>query len=269
MWQAIIDYINDVEKDYILNTIYLFNISGIWEKEGQLFAYFNDIQELNRFKECLKDKNIFLKKVKENIKWNSIWRKFHKPVLMKPFYIVPTFYKGKTPSDFKKIVINPSFAFGTGSHATTKVCIQFLIKYVKKSMKILDLGTGTGILAIIAEKLGGEEIYAVDIDPLAIKEAMKNIKRNRCKKIIVTQRIEEKDNYFDLCVANIILDELLKLKTFFKRILKRNGILILSGILDDQKQEIIDNFKDSFEILNMKIRSDKNFKWIGIVLKRI
>lgn len=269
MWQATIDYLNEEEKEYILNILYLFDIVGIWEKDGQLIAYFSDFQELSRFRECLKDKDVFLKKVKENIKWNSIWRKFHKPVLIKPFYIVPAFYKGKILRSYKKIVINPSFAFGTGSHASTKLCIKFLVKYVKKGMKVLDLGTGTGILAIIAEKMGGETIYAVDIDPLSIKEAKKNIKRNRCKKIKVTERIEEKEGFFDLCVANIILDELLKLKHFFKRILLKNGILILSGILDSQKWEIIDSFKDSFEILEVKGMQDKSFKWIGIAFRKI
>ncbi len=269
MWQAIVDYINDEEKERISSILYLFNISGIWEKDRELIVYFNDTEEFKRFSDCLKDKKIFYEKVKDNIKWNSMWRKFHKPILIKPFFIIPTFFKNKVPMGYKKIVINPSFAFGTGSHATTKLCIEFLIKYVKKGMKILDLGTGTGILAIIAEKLGADEIYALDIDTLAINEAYKNIKRNRCKKIVVADNIEDKDGYFDLCVSNIILDELIKLKPVFQKILIENGILILSGILEGQGEEIIDNFMDSFKIISIKNKKDKNFCWTGIVLQKI
>lgn len=269
MWQAIVDFINEEEKDYILNTVYLFDTGGIWEKDRQLIAYFNDTQELEKFRECLKNKKIFFKKVRENIKWNSIWHKFHKPISIKPFFIIPAFYKGGIPRGYKKIIINPSFAFGTGSHATTKICIKFLIKYMQKGMKILDLGTGTGILAIVAEKLGGDEVYAVDIDSLAIKEATRNVKRNRCKRIIVTDKVENKNSSFDLCVSNILLDELIKLKPFFVSILIKRGILVLSGILEEQKVEIINNFKDSFKILSVKNKKDKSFNWVGIALQKI
>ncbi|MCX7769481.1 MAG: 50S ribosomal protein L11 methyltransferase [Proteobacteria bacterium] len=269
MWQATLEYANDNEKDNILNCLYLFNIKGIWEKEGKLIVYFEDKEELDSFKESLQDRKLFFRRVKDNLKWNSLWKKFHRPVSIRPFFITPTFFKGRKPKGLRKILVKPSFAFGTGSHATTKICIYFLVKYVKKGMKVIDMGTGTGILAIISEKLGAEEVYATDIDPIALKEAKDNIKRNRCKKIVLGNEIDNLNNFFDLCVANIVLDELLKLKELFKKILKEKGILILSGILEEQIEELLEKYSDSFRLINRKKKRDRNFNWFGLVFEKI
>ena len=269
MWQAQILYKNDNEKEKILNRCYFFNINGIWEREREIVVYFEKEEELKEFKKSLDDGDILYRKVRENIKWNSIWKKFHKPLRIKPFFIVPSFSRVKTPKGYKRVVIKPSFAFGTGSHVTTKLCITYLVKYLKKGWKVLDLGTGTGILAICAEKLGVSEIYAVDIDELALKEAKNNLKINKCKKKIKVERsIDELNNYFDLCVCNIAYDELVKLKPFIERKLVRNGLLILSGLLDNQEKDILEHYLNGFNLIDKKLKKDKNFIWLALVLSK-
>lgn len=268
MWQVMIPIKNNFEKEEILEKCYIFPLTGIWEKENELVVFFNEEKDVEEFKKSLKEQDFYLCKIKEKINWLSHWKKYHRPVRIKPFYIVPSFRKVKVVNGYKKILINPSFAFGTGSHATTRLCIEFLIKSVEKGMSILDLGTGTGILAICAEKLGGKDIYAIDNDPIAIKEAMKNIKRNRCKNIKVMTEISEIKNFFDVCVCNIICDEIIKLKPFITNVVKKKGKLILSGLLENQREIILKEFSDSFKIQGFKKKKDKNFIWIALLFEK-
>lgn len=265
MWQVTIGFKDLEDKESLLSNCYLFNLYGIWERESEIVIYFDSEKEMKDFKKSLKDRKILFSRVRDNIRWTSVWKRFHKPVRIKPFFIVPDFSKAKTPEGYKRIIIKPSFAFGTGSHSTTRLCIKFLIKYLKKGMKVLDLGTGTGILAIISEKLGAEDIYAIDIDEVALKEADRNIRKNRCGKIKLSKNIEGVKGYFDLCVCNIVFDELIKLKKHIADILKKGGILILSGLLDNQFEDILDYYKDVFSIIDYKKRSDNNFNWISLV----
>ncbi len=268
MWQAQILYESDNQKEKILDWCYVFNISGIWEREREIIVYFEKEEELKEFKKIFNNEDILYNKVKENIRWNSIWKKFHKPIRIKPFFILPSFRSVKTPKGYIRVIIKPSFAFGTGSHATTKLCITFLKKYLQKGWKVLDLGTGTGILAICAEKLGASEIYAVDVDELALKEAKNNLKTNKCKKINVERSITELNNYFDLCVCNIVYHELVKLKPFIEKTLVENGLLILSGLLDNQEKDILEHYIDGFNLIDKKLKKDKNFVWLALVLSK-
>jgi len=268
MWQVQIPYKKDSEKEEILDRCYVFNTCGIWEREGEIVVYFEKEEELKEFKKSFHNEDILYKKVKENIKWNSVWKKFHKSVRIKPFFIVPSFSRIKTPKGYIRVVIKPSFAFGMGSHATTKLCINFIRKYLQKGWKVLDLGTGTGILAICAEKLGASEIYAIDIDELALKEAKNNLKINKCKKIIVEKSITGLNNYFDFCVCNIVYDELIKLKSFIEKALVKNGLLILSGLLDNQENDILERYLDKFNFIDKKFKKDKNFVWLALVLSK-
>lgn len=273
MWQVNLVFKNEQEKEIIFSKVSLLNISGIWEKDGELEIYFETQEDLNTLKDLFKDSTVLFNKVSEKINWLIKWQKFHKIIRIRPFLIVPPFLENKiklTPPYLHKIIINPSFAFGTGSHPTTKMCIKYLIKYISKDAKVLDMGTGSGILAIVAEKLGAKHIVGIDIDDIALKEAKKNIKVNNCKNIdISTSLNSETHNDFDIIVCNILYNDIISLKDIFSKVIKKEGYLILSGILKEQAKNVITHYSCCFSFINAMNMKDKSFEWTALLLKKI
>jgi len=160
--------------------------------------------------------------VVDNVAVRSIWDKTHFP--------------GKV-----EIVIEPKMAFGTGQHETTQLCIAQLIKDIKPGDKVLDLGCGSGILSILAAKMGAAECLGLDIDLVAIDNAKENVVHNNLQDIVKVQfgsmaRITQ-IAYYDVVVSNLIKEEIFNLYENFMRCLKSEGILILSGILAEQEEE--------------------------------
>ncbi len=174
VWQAKLPFNSDAEKEILLSKIVLSNLLGVLEGDDELTVYFEEKSALDNFLKLMRDRSVFYREIKEKIDWNAKWQKFHRVIKVKPFIILTPFLKAdKKKGDLykHKIIINPSFAFGTGSHPTTKMCIKYLTTKVKKGDFVLDMGTGSGILAIAAEKLGARAVVAVDIDETALKEA--------------------------------------------------------------------------------------------------
>jgi ribosomal protein L11 methyltransferase len=186
------------------------------------------------------EKKITFRKIKKKV-WEKFWKRDFEPfsvtnrIMIKPSWNKERFY-GKMV-----IKIDPKMAFGTGKHESTKLCIRELEKYVKPKDKVLDLGTGSGILSIISAKLGASYILGLDIDKIAIENAYENVKHNRIgKKIELRVGTVDKNtpkNYFDLVVANLFKLKIIELFDRIKRVVKKNGIIILSGILDSEKKE--------------------------------
>ncbi len=270
MWQVKIPFKNEFEKEKIILASYLNKVSGIEELNDALILNFRAERDAKNTVLSLSSESDFIKKVEEGIDWVSRWKRFHKVIKIKPFLIVPAFKKGvrKDNGYKKKIIINPSFAFGTGSHPTTKMCIKFLVEEIRGGEKILDIGTGSGILAICAEKLGAKEILAVDIDEIALKEAEKNIKRNRCKKIRIS-KYTVAERGFDLVVCNILLNTVLELKKDILKSLKKGGRVIVAGILTEQKDELLTNFLDKFRLIRKRQDKDKSFRWTSFLFEKL
>ena len=149
--------------------------------------------------------------------------------------------------DKLQIIIEPKMAFGTGHHETTQLCMAQLQKDVKPGDKMLDLGCGSGILSILAAKLGAGACLGLDIDLAAIENAQENIELNKVTDNVTIQfGSMEKVNligYYDIVVSNLIKDEIYNLFENFMRCLKPGGILILSGILIEQEEEFVNFLK--------------------------
>jgi ribosomal protein L11 methyltransferase len=160
--------------------------------------------------------------VVDNVAVMSIWDK--------------TYFPGKV-----EIIIEPKMAFGTGQHETTQLCMAQLIKDAKPGDKVLDLGCGSGILGILAAKLGAAEVLGLDIDLVAIDNAKENAVHNGVQDIVKVQfgSMEKVTQiaHYDVVVSNLIKDEIYNLYENFMRCLKPEGILILSGILTEQEAE--------------------------------
>lgn len=167
--------------------------------------------------------------------WVAHFRKSFKPRQVAPgWWVAAPWHKGRHKNE---IVIEPKMAFGTGEHATTQLCCQAALGLVKPGMKILDFGTGSGILAILSAKLGASTVLGIDNDSLAIDNARENLVLNRAgsKVKLKLGSIEAvPDETYDLIFANLILSQV---KTFFprfKKALKKDGLLVASGVLTSQ-----------------------------------
>jgi ribosomal protein L11 methyltransferase len=154
----------------------------------------------------------------------------------------------KTPGGEEIFVeITPGSSFG-GEHKTTGLCVLGIEEIFKtrKIKTVLDLGCGSGILGISCATLGAESVLAIDIDPLAVDEARKNVKINRLdsKVHVANNSIEDVRGKFELVVANLVRDELIRMAKEIKSVMEENGILLVSGIFEDRKERAISRFKE-------------------------
>ena len=178
----------------------------------------------------------------ENQDWAINWRRFFKPDRITPnLFVFPAWEP--IPKDLKSHVIrmDPGPAFGTGQHATTRLCLQMMEMIPSlSSQSMLDIGTGSGILSIYGARLNLQRVVALDTDPEALLWAERNIELNGLggKIEMSAKLVEELEERFGLIVANLTRDTILELLPHINHLLERNGYLILSGILKDQKDDI-------------------------------
>jgi ribosomal protein L11 methyltransferase len=203
-------------------------------------------------------------------KWAEAWKENFKPIKLSPRLVIkPPWEKWAKEKDQIVIEIDPGMAFGTGTHPSTQMCLQFLEEIIPSFPKpptILDVGTGSGILAIAARKMGVKKIVAVDIDPVAIDCARANARAN-CIGTGITFRVGSLDGLkrqFELVVANLLPQELLSVAPSLPKLVANRGYLILSGFLQRQKKEIANVLtKEDFEVAdNRKLKG-----WASLVLK--
>ena len=180
--------------------------------------------------------------------WENNWKKFYKPMeIGERLLVVPQWEKARDDGRVK-LVLNPGLTFGTGSHATTRLCLQALDKYIRGGEKILDLGCGSGILSIAALVLGAGEAFACDIDEKCVDVAYENAALNGVGKDRYTVRWgdvltdsalqAEFGGGYDMVVANIVADVIMGLSDKVRPFLKEGGLFLCSGIIDDRAEEV-------------------------------
>ncbi len=202
--------------------------------------------------------------------WSTAWKKYYKPFrLTDRIVIKPTWEEyEKQPGDII-VEMDPGMAFGTGTHETTQMCSILLDKYMLEDTEVLDVGCGTGILSIIASKLGATKVDAVDIDEVAVKVAKENIELNHESSKIkafkgILSDINRDENKYDIIVANIIATVIIDLSSIIPYYLKKNSLFITSGIIKERKQEVIDSCVKSGLTL---IETLEAGEWVAMVFK--
>jgi ribosomal protein L11 methyltransferase len=204
----------------------------------------------------------------ENRNWNEEWAKNTKIIEVEDKFVIKPSFKDYD-SDDKRItlIIDPKMSFGTGEHETTRIVLKLLSENIIPDMKVLDVGTGTGILGIAAAKLGASEIVAVDNDEWCSINASENILLNQINnmKVILGPVDELDDNNFDLMLANINYDVLIELRDRLFNLNKSNGKLIISGILDSDREKIERQFSLSGYTA---LKCEQFGEWLGIVFKK-
>lgn len=179
--------------------------------------------------------------------WANSWKEYYKPLKIgQKLVIVPAWENYQKADGEVTVTMDPGMAFGTGSHETTRLVIGLLEKYTKPGCCMLDVGTGSGILAICASKLGAAECYAYDIDDVAVRVAKDNVESNQCRNIEVAQSDllkNVKKRKYGLITANIVADIIIRMTPDIGDYMDENTILLASGIIDERAQDVISSFE--------------------------
>lgn len=200
--------------------------------------------------------------------WANSWKAYFKPEKIGSQTVIkPTWEEYCPQADDLIIELDPGMAFGTGNHATTVLCIKLLEEYVKSGMEVFDVGTGSGVLSILAAKLGGQTVQAFDFDTVAIEAARENVRLNGLEKTVQVYHsdlLAQAEGKADLIVANIVADIIIRLTPDVPAKLKENGIFISSGIIAERKDDVLQTLDEyGFEVLEIKEEAG----WVAIVAK--
>ena len=205
--------------------------------------------------------------------WINNWKEFFKPFVVEDIVIKPTWetVSGELAPNAKiTIDIDPGTSFGTGRHETTRLCIGQLKKYLKPGMRVLDAGVGSGILSIVAAKLGASELFGTDIDPNAVESAKENLGVNKvdaglfnieCGNLIDDASLRKRAGSFDIVVANILADVIIPLSEVVPELLKEGGIFISSGIINTKEEEVRAAVSKHLEVIDVVHMND----WVSII----
>ena len=234
-------------------------IKSILEKERRLFKSrgFSD-DELGSWEFVLSDK--------PNEDWSKKWKeKWDITRVTDKIVIAPDWLEYTAKSGEVVIRLEPGCAFGTGTHQTTQLCMKAIEKYMPKNCKMADIGMGSGILAICAKKFGADYVYGCDNDETVIDVAKENAVKNKaeCKfELNTADKLTEK---FDFVCANILHNVLAEIMCDLKSIMNDGAILVLSGILDEKKQIVLDAIKKyDFEL----IEEANQDQWVALIVRR-
>ena len=202
--------------------------------------------------------------------WANSWKAYYKPIKIGERLVIVPAWEKYTPSEGELIVrMDPGMAFGTGTHETTRLVIKLLESYTKPGCRMLDVGTGSGILAICASKLGAGECRAYDIDPMAVRVANENIKDSGLKNITceVSDLLRQVDQSrpYDLICANIVADIIIRMTPDVGALMHENTVLLASGIIMERSEDVVECFEQNgFRIVE---RLEEN-GWCGLAVMK-
>lgn len=213
----------------------------------------------------------------EDIDWINNWKQYFHQFTIGDLLVIPSWEEVQPEDREKKILhIDPGTAFGTGMHETTQLCIRQLWKYITPETRLLDVGTGSGILSIVALMYGAKEAKGTDLDPCAIDAVRENKEANGIPEeqftltignIITDKAVQDEMGYecYDIVVANILADVLVPLTPVIVHHLKKGGIYITSGIIDDKEQTVVDAVKAAgLHVLEVTHQGE----WVSVTARR-
>jgi ribosomal protein L11 methyltransferase len=253
----------DILIEQILNEQPLWSfikIEVLLEHHDEALAIKNQLKTLDKQLrieiEELQDKN-----------WLIYGLKDFKPMLFgKKLWVFPHWLAPDERPDHS-IILDPGFAFGTGQHETTKMCLEWLASHPIQNQTLIDYGCGSGILGLAAIKLGAKEVYGIDIDPQAVEASIQNARLNHVglEHFHVTLKSNDLPLKSNIIIANIVMNPLLDLRDYFARTLQCRGHLVLSGLLSTQLDQVITHYHSHFEL--QEKYQDKDWGCLHFILK--
>lgn len=235
----------------------------------------NELDELKQFMD-IGEATIVISET-EDIDWINNWKQYFHQFYIDDILVIPSWEDVKI-EDSERITlhIDPGTAFGTGMHETTQLCIRQLRKFITPKTTLLDVGTGSGILAILSLMFGAKHAVGTDLDPCAIDAVAQNCQSNQISSqnfelmignIITDKEVQNKVGFdcYDIVVANILADVLVPLTPVIVNQLKKGGIYITSGIIDDKEQTVVDAVKASgLEVLEVTYQGE----WVSVTARK-
>ena len=245
------------------------------DKEAVLEKVRNELDEMREFMDlgpCTIEES-----QTEDVDWVNNWKQYFHQFYVDDILIIPSWEEVK-PEDSGKMVIHidPGTAFGTGMHETTQLCIRQIRKYVKPETRILDVGCGSGILGMLALKFGAAYSVGTDLDPCAIDATRENMAVNGISRdkyevmignIIDDRDVQDKAGYecYDIVAANILADVLVELTPVIVHQMKKGGIYITSGIIDDKEDTVVEAVKNAgLEVLDVTYQGE----WVCVTARK-
>nr|WP_315045316.1 50S ribosomal protein L11 methyltransferase [uncultured Leptotrichia sp.] len=269
----VIDYFSDNSLDYNIN---FKKQSEIWSIIGYIVNNRFSKLKLNiisdKLKEFSLDDEEFMYEIYtsecSDDDWKDEWKKyFHTVNITDNIIIKPSWDDYEASEEETVIEIDPGMAFGTGTHETTALCVEFLEKYVPGKKKLLDIGCGSGILMLIGKRLGVEKVVGIDIDSNVKDVVIENFEKNNIKdnyEVVIGDLVEDINEKFDLVVSNILVDVLTELLENIEKTLEKGATIIFSGIIKDKEEEFLRKTKE-----HNLVEIDRNEKnnWVSLVFK--
>lgn len=203
--------------------------------------------------------------------WANEWKKYYKTLHIGTRTVInPPWIPYEAKDDEIVVKMDPGMAFGTGTHETTRLCLLLLEKYLTKGDRVLDVGTGSGILSIAARKLGARSAYAYDIDPVAVRVAKDNVETNGVENITcgVSDLLHDIDRFepYDFVCANIVADILIRMAPDIGDVMKQGGLIVTSGIIEGKCIEVKEAMEShGFAVSHTETEND----WVAYVFKKI
>lgn len=229
---------------------------------------------LERFEEVFSDREDIVYTIDfyeyDEEDYQNSWKKYlFTEKVSERFVVKPTWREYEPKDDELIIELDPGRAFGTGSHPTTSLCLKLMEKNIKEGDSVIDVGTGSGILMIAADRLGASEVYGTDIDELAVESAKENLELNgiseeRAKVYLGNLVSVVNGKKFDVVVANILADVLLILLNDISKVVKKDGLVIFSGIIDE-KCELLKREVEALGMEILEVKADK--EWRAMLIK--
>jgi len=243
-------------------------LKAYYKQSDKFLSYYNRLRDtldsLDEYNIPKGEGSITFSKVYEE-DWENNWKKYFKPIKITDKLVIKPLWEDYTPKENEIILnIDPGMAFGTGTHETTRMCLELTQKYLMEDMRVFDIGTGSGILAIAASLFGAKEVIGVDIDPVAVDSAKKNVSYNDLNNIEILHGnfLEITEGKAHMVIANIIADAIIFILNQVKNILNSGGIFISSGILlehaDRVKKELLN---EGYKLIEEKQMGE----WIALV----
>ena len=251
---------------------------GVVLKSGRVDAFFLSSRRDAALKSQV-ERFVAARTAKARVEWNTVksedwehsWKRFIKPARVgKNFWVTPPWLKAPKFRRRRIITIEPGMAFGTGTHATTRCCMEFLevvaAKLAGKSWSVLDVGTGSGILAIASRILGATTIWAIDNDPVAVEVARDNLRLNGlANKVVLSNKpLSSIKRTFTVLVANLTAETILELADALEKRVAPGGYMVLSGILRSQAGAVLRSFADNFRLLERRGKRE----WVTLLFGR-
>jgi len=270
--------IRDEFHDPVISELVDMGIDAFEQKPDQLITYVNrkvfSVQERDKIGRILEKypghNFISSEEVVTDQNWNEEWEKSISPREIDRFMVKPSWSRCKVPEDKIELIIDPKMSFGTGYHETTQLMLELLQEIVNGGDEVLDAGTGTGILAIASAKLGASHVLAFDIDEWSVQNAGENVSLNSVESTVEVREgsfeVVDENEMFNVVLANINRNTIVDYIEALSGHIKENGYLLLSGLLESDKESIMALREiSSFE----HIKTGKKNEWIAILLKNL